>query len=58
MTTLVRRERIARLVLAAVLLAITALIVVVLSHHDWRPQPIDRAIRETLDWLRSIGRIH
>lgn len=43
MTTPVRRERIARLLLAAVLLAITALIVVVvLSYHDWRPQPIDR----------------
>ncbi|NUM89446.1 MAG: NAD-dependent epimerase/dehydratase family protein [Bdellovibrionales bacterium] len=24
----------------------------------WRPQPIDRAIRETLDWLKGIGRIH
>lgn len=43
MSALVRRERIARLVLAAVLLAITALIVVVvLGDHDWEAQPIDR----------------
>lgn len=43
MSELVRRERIARLVLAAVILAITALIVVVvLSYDDWEARPIDR----------------
>jgi hypothetical protein len=40
---LVRRDRVARAVLAAVLLCITGLIVaLVLTYQDWEPQPIIR----------------